>query len=192
MNKNSGNRIHKDIINRKSIVAFSDKDINQDDLELLFEAAKWAPSSRNQQPWRFIYARKNMKEYEVLFDLLNDTNKLWAGNAPVLVLSIAETISSYKQRPNYYAFHDLGLAMGNFLLQATSLGIYVHQMGGFDKDRAKSDLNLPDGFEPGAMIAIGYPGDVENIPEEVRHKDSAERKRKKLDEFVFKGKWHGL
>ena len=122
--------IHKLIKNRRSPVHFSDRPVEEEKLELLFEAARWAPSSHNQQPWRFILAKKDDKDYfNRLFDCLSPGNQLWAATVPVLILSIAETTSSYNKKMNKYAFHDVGLAVSNLILQATSMGLYVHQMG---------------------------------------------------------------
>ena len=183
-------KIHPDIAKRRSIVAFSEKDVSREDLEMLFEAARWAPSSRNAQPWSFIYANRNEQEaHERLFSLLNDSNQKWAGDAPVLAISLTQIISPYKNRPNYYAFHDLGMAMGNFLVQATSMDIFVHQMGGYDKDKAREILGIPDDYDPGAMIALGYRGNIKDLPEELWSKELSERHRKELHEFVYRGKF---
>ena len=177
---------------RKSIVSFSSEMISHEDLMLLFDAARWAPSSRNAQPWRFIYAtRDSMEDYNRFFDLLHEGNKLWAHSAPVLALSVAQVISDYKSRPNKYAFHDLGMAVGNLLTQATSMGIYVHQMGGYDGEGARKIFNIPDRFEPGAMMAIGYPGEIDHLPMELKRRELQKRTRNEIDEFVFKTTWKG-
>ncbi len=177
---------------RRSIVSFSPEMIPEKDLMLLFDAARWAPSSRNAQPWRFIYATKeSMEAYNRFFDLLYEGNKLWAHAAPVLALSVAEVVSDYKSRPNKYAFHDLGMAMGNLLTQATSMGIYVHQMGGYDAENARKVFSIPERFEPGAMIALGYPGEIDNLPMELKRRELQKRVRKELDEFVYKARWKG-
>lgn len=175
---------------RRSIVSFSPEIPYDEDLMLLFEAARWAPSSRNQQPWRFIYAtKKNMEEYNIFFNLLEETNQLWAQSAPVLVLSIAETISDYKNRPNRFAFHDLGMAVGNLLTQATYMGLYVHQMGGYDVEGARAAFNIPERFEPAAMMAIGYRGEIDHLPMELKRRELQKRSRKELGEILYRGSW---
>ncbi len=182
------NQVHEMIVKRRSIVSFSDREVTNDQLNLLFEAARWAPSSRNIQPWRFLYTRKNSVEHKKLFDLLSTPNQRWAGEAPILALSIAESISTYKETPNYYAFHDLGMAMGNFLVQATSMGLFVHQMGGYDREKARYELNIPSRFDPAAMIALGYHDQGENLPDDLITREKAPRTRHELDQFVFEGK----
>ncbi|MFW5821641.1 MAG: nitroreductase family protein [Bacteroidota bacterium] len=186
------NKILNLIKKRKSIVSFSPEIPTQEEIALLFDAARWAPSSRNAQPWRFIYAtRKYGEEYDRFFNLLYEGNQLWAHSAPVLALSVAEVISEYKSKPNRYAFHDLGMAVGNLLTQATSMGIYVHQMGGFDVEGARKAFNIPERFEPGAMIAIGYPGEIDHLPMELKRRELQKRTRKEVDEIVFRGTWNG-
>lgn len=183
--------VHEYIKTRRSPVIFSDKSIEDSKLESLFEAARWAPSSHNQQPWRFIFTVKNdTKIYRRLFDCLSPANKLWAKNAPVLVLSIAETISGYNQKMNKYAFHDTGMAVCNLIFQATSLGLYVHQMGGYDNSKAREGLNIPDGFDPVAVIAVGYPAEsYDGFPAELIEREKSERVRNPLGDTVFYGIW---
>ncbi len=177
------------ITKRKSILAFSNKEVNNDDLNLLHEAARWAPSAYNAQPWRFVIARKGQDEiYDDFYSLLMEGNKTWAGSAPILVLSVAE-IKDSKNRTNRFAFYDLGMAVGNLLTQATSMGLFVHQMGGYDHDGVRKLLNIPDNFEPAAMIAIGYKGVIDQLPDNLKDRETAERVRKETDEFVFNGKW---
>jgi nitroreductase len=179
-----------EIIERRSIFSFSDKPVELEKLKLLFEAARWAPSSLNLQPWRFIYAtREDSENYNRIFDILFDGNKVWAGSAPVLAISIAEVVMEYKEKPNRFAFHDLGMAIGNLLIQATSMGLFVHQMGGYDIEKARRILEIPARFEPAAVIAIGYKGDVEKLPLEPQKRELATRIRKETSEFVFEGVW---
>lgn len=178
------------IIERRSILSFSNKSVEPEKLSLLFEAARWAPSSMNLQPWRFIYARKeDTDNYNKIFDLLFDGNKIWAGSAPVLAISITEVVMEYKDRPNRFAFHDLGMAIGNLLNQATFLGLFVHQMGGYDVEKARNNLEIPSRFEPAAVIAIGDKGDTEKLPPELKKRELATRVRKEPREFVFEGGW---
>ena len=182
--------IHPLITKRRSIVSFTKHRLSNEDLLLLFEAAKWAPSSYNIQPWRFLYAHnEDSDEFRKFYGLLDPANQEWAGNASVLALSVAETISRYKGRPNRFAFHDLGMAVGNMLIQATSMGLYVHQMGGYDVEKAREIFHIPEDFEPAAMIAIGYRGEIDNLPVNLRRKELAVRKRNELENFVFKADW---
>lgn len=184
------NTLHPLISKRRSIVSFSSEPVPDDQLQLLFNAARWAPSSRNLQPWHFIYAtRDDEEDYLRFYNLLNDSNKEWAITAPVLMLSVTEVISQIRKSENRYAFHDLGMAVGNLLFQATSLGLYVHQMGGYDVDGARKNLDIPEGYEPGAMIAIGYPGEIDHLPMHLKRKELAKRIRKPVNEFVFRGSW---
>lgn len=193
MKTNTDNhRVKKMIRKRRSIVAFSPAIPEKEKLDQMFEAARWAASSRNQQPWRFIYTTKeNTITYNKFFDLLYEGNQEWAGSAPVLALSVAEAISDYKNKPNKYAHYDTGMAVGNMLLQATELGIYVHQMGGYDVEGARKAFAIPERFEPLAMMAIGYPGEIDNLPATLRRRELQKRTRKELNEFVFMNSWQG-
>lgn len=183
--------VHEYIKSRRSPVLFSDRKIEDYKLESLFEAAKWAPSSFNQQPWRFVIAEKGDNEYfELLFNCLTPANKLWAENVPVLILSIAETISSYNKKMNKYAFHDVGMAVCNLLFQATSLGLYVHQMGGYDSEKARDELKIPREYDPVAVIAVGYLAHSDrDFPEELRKREKAVRIRRPVSDTVYSGIW---
>jgi len=182
------NTIPKLITDRWSPVAFDSRKVDHDTLHLLFEAAKWAPSARNAQPWRFIYATSDMPEYEVFLGLLSEPNQVWAQTAPLLVLPLAQAISTYKNRPNRLAFYEAGMAVGNLLLQATHMGLLVHQMGGYDVERAKVELAIPTRFEPMAMMAIGYKGDAAQLPREVAAWETRERDRMEISKFLVAGK----
>ena len=178
--------IHELIKNRWSPVVFSEKMVEDEKLKVLFEAARWAPSSSNQQPWRFMVAKKTDRNFNLFYDCVNKNNKRWVKNVPVLALSVAQVISDYTNAENKYAFHDTGMAVGNLLLQATSVGLYVHQMGGYDKKMARINLNIPAEYEPVAMIAIGYLGESNELQE----RDKNLRKRKQINEFVFTHEWN--
>ena len=178
------------ILNRWSPVMFSDKPVEEEKLMTLFEASRWAPSSMNEQPWRFIYATKEDTEaYNRIYDTIVEGNQVWAKNAPVLMVIIAKSNFDYKNLPNAHAWFDVGLATGNMLLQATELGLYQHQMAGFSPEKAKDLLNIPDGYEPIVAAAVGYLGDPENFPESLQKRDTAPRSRKLLNEIVFKNTW---
>jgi nitroreductase len=182
--------IHDLIRRRWSPRAFSERPIEPDKLRSVLEAARWAPSSRNEQPWAYVVAtRDNPGDYETLAGVLMDSNRAWAGNAPVLILTIAHTQLEKDGQPNRHSFHDLGQATANLIFQATALGLAAHQMGGFRADAAKERFRIPDGWEPVSVIALGYPGDAESLPESLREREKAQRRRKPLEEFVFSGTW---
>lgn len=175
---------------RRSTVSFSAKPVEGQKIHLLFEAARWAPSSYNEQPWRFIYGVKDDENsYQKLFDCLMEGNKEWVKNAPLIILSIAKQDFTLNGNPNFYARHDVGLASENLMIQAVQMGLMVHPMGGFDKKKAVADLSIPEGFEPVAMIAVGYPGDVNDLSDDLRKREQGERVRKAQNEFVFRGQW---
>ena len=181
-------KVHELITKRWSPVAFDQRPVDYDKIHLLFEAAKWAPSGRNAQPWRFIFATRDMPEYELLFDLLSEGNKTWAGTAPLLVLTLTQTISTYKNRPNRLAYFEAGMAVANLLLQATHMGLYVHQMGGYDEEKAKVNLVIPTRYEPMAMMAIGYKGDAAQLSKELADREKKERTRMEISKFLVQGK----
>jgi nitroreductase len=180
--------INKALSGRWSPVAFSDRVPERETIALLFEAARWAPSSYNAQPWRFIYGFKGDDVYPMLFGLINETNQLWAKTAPVLILSIAEMIPPGRSSVNKYAFHDTGMAVGNLLAQATDMGLFVHQMGGYDHQSARTVLNLPETYEPVAMMVVGYKGDSNILPENIAAREKQKRVRNPLETFVFNHK----
>ncbi len=181
-------KIHDLITSRWSPVAFDSKSVDYDAIHLLFEAAKWAPSSRNVQPWRFIFATREMPEYKTLLSLLDEPNQVWAQTAPLLVLSLAQVISTYKNRPNRLAFYETGMAVANLLLQATHMGLHVHQMSGYDVERAKETLVIPTRYEPAAMMAVGYKGDPAQLPAKVAAWEKRERTRMEISKFLISGK----
>ena len=182
-------QIHDLLRRRWSPRAFDDRPIEQEKLRSLFEAARWAPSSNNGQPWRFLVATNNHKtEYDRLFDCLVEGNQKWAHRAPVLILSVAK-LQFEDGSPNRHALHDTGMAAENLALQATALGLVVHQMAGFDIERARADCRIPDGYEPVAMMAVGYPGDPAILSERLRAREVQPRVRKPVTEFVYATTW---
>ncbi len=181
-------KINELITQRWSPRAFDPKPVDYDAIHLLFEAARWAPSSRNAQPWRFIFATREMPEYKVLLDLMDEGNQVWARTAPLLVLALSQVVSTYKNRPNRLAFYETGLAVSNLLLQATHMGLYVHQMSGYDWEKAKEVLVIPTRYEPAAMMAIGYKGDPSQLPGEVAQWENRERTRMEISKFLVSGK----
>ena len=182
--------VHPLIRRRWSPSAFSDKPVDPEILRSLFEAVRWAPSSFNEQPWFFIVAtRDDSVAFERLLACLTPGNQKWAKRAPVLILSAAKMNFEHNGKPNRHAFHDVGLAVENLVLQATSMDLFVHQMAGFDREKARETYQIPEGFEPVAAIAVGYGGEPEDLPEDLRGRELAERKRRLTDSFVFSGRW---
>jgi len=183
-------QLNKLIEQRWSPRAFSQKPIESKKLDLLFEAARWAPSSMNEQPWRFVYATKYEPEtWTKIFDTLVEANQVWATKAPVLIAIVAKSNFDYKNKPNKHAWYDSGQAVSNFLIQATELGLVAHQMGGFSTEKAIENLEIPDGHNPIAIMALGYQGNTEELPDDLQVREKAHRKRKAIEEFVFKGVW---
>lgn len=171
---------------RYSTVTFSSKQIEEDKLASLFEAARWAPSAFNEQPWQFVVGIKNKNDnYKKLLDCLVEANKYWAKYAPVLVLSIATKKSPLTGKLNRFAEYDTGMAIGNLLTQATSFGLYVHQMGGYDVNKTRELFNLNENYEPMAVMAIGYKGDSLLFPEDLQERESKKRFRKPLDDLFL-------
>jgi nitroreductase len=182
--------IHDLLRRRWSPRAFSEKPVEAETLSSLFEAARWAPSSFNEQPWSFVIATKDDEAgYRRLFDCLLEGNKRWAFRAPVLALSVARLTFEEDGRPNRHAFHDTGMAVFSLVLEATALDLIVHQMAGYDVEKARKDLEIPEGHDPVAMMAIGYPGDPAELPERLRERELKPRERKPMSEFVFEGVW---
>ena len=181
--------IHDLLRQRWSPRAFDDRSIELEKLGSLFEAARWAPSSNNHQPWRFLVATKeNKAEYDRLFNCLMEGNQAWAHRAPVLLLSVAE-LQFEDGSQNRHALHDMGMAAENVVLQATALGLVAHQMAGFRIDQARADCQIPHGYEPVAMIAVGYPGDPALLSDRLRVREVQPRSRKPVKEFVYATTW---
>lgn len=182
--------IHDLLKRRWSPRAFSDQPVEAEKLRILFEAARWAPSSNNEQPWRFVVANKdNETEWSRLLACLVEGNRKWAYRAPVLILSVASLNFEDDSTPNRHAFHDTGMAVENLVLQATALGLAAHQMAGFDVEKARADLKIPSGYDPVAMIAVGYPGDPAQLSDRLRVREAQPRVRKPLTEFVYSATW---
>jgi len=183
-------KLHPLIVGRWSPYAFTDKPVEPKKLLSCFEAARWGPSSFNEQPWKFIIASKQDGElYAKLFNALVEFNQGWVKAAPLLMLTATKTNFALNNLPNPHCKHDVGLAMGNFLMQATHLGLYVHQMSGFDFEKARVAAKLPEGYEPAAMVAIGYHGDLKTLPEPLQQREEKPRVRKDLKEIVYHGEF---
>ena len=174
------------IKNRRSRRAYNDQPVETEKIISLFEAARWAPSSVNEQPWVYIYATKDQQElYSKIFDALNESNRVWVKHAPLLIASFVRKNFTRNDRPNAAARYDLGAANAFLSLQATHLGLNVHQMGGFDIEKLKTNLRVPDIYEPVIVLAIGYPGEPENLPEHLKLRELAPRERFTQREFVM-------
>ena len=178
--------VHDLIRSRWSPRAFSSREPTSEDLKTIFEAGRWAASSYNEQPWRFFVARKSDgPSYDKLLQLLVPANQAWAKNAPVLVIMAAKKTFSHSGAPNYYALHDAGQALAHVFLQARALGLYAHGMAGFDRERARKELALPDDYDVAAALALGYLGSPDQLNEQQRSSELAPRQRKPLNEIVF-------
>ena len=178
------------VAKRWSPYAFANRDVSDDDLRSLFEAARWAPSSYNEQPWSYIVATRAQKsEFERLLSCLLEGNQVWAKAASVLALSVARLNFKRNGKPNKAAIHDLGLAAGGLLYEATARGLCVHQMIGIDPQRARELYKIPEGSEAVTGIAIGYAGAPDSLPEQLKQRDLAPRERNPLRDFVFAGVW---
>jgi nitroreductase len=182
--------VHNLIRDRWSPRAFESRPVEPEKLRSLFEAARWAASSYNAQPWYFIVATKDDPEnYKKTLECFVEFNQGWAKSAPVVALSVARLKFEHNGAPNNHAFHDVGQAAANLALQATALGLQVHQMAGILPEKARELFGIPEGCEAVAGFAIGYPGNPAVLPEKLREQEHAPRSRKPLDSFVFTGKW---
>jgi len=182
--------IHDLIRNRWSPRAFADKKIPPEALRALFEAARWAPSSNNEQPWAYIAAPKDASEdFANLLSILVEFNQSWAKDAPLLALSVAHLNWQKSGKPNALAKHDVGSATAQLTFEANSRGLFVHQMAGFDGEKARRVFGIPEDWEPVAAMAIGYLGDPASLPAALRDRELTPRTRKSLAEFVMEGSW---
>jgi len=172
---------------RWSPYAFSSAPVEEFKLKAMFEAAGYAPSCNNEQPWQFVYTTQEEKEiFNDYLEFLSEGNKIWVKNAYGIIISLARTKFSHNGKPNRWAFHDTGMAVSNLLLQALALVVFVHQMGGYSIEKVKEYFRLGDDVEPVAMMAIGYLGDGSNLNPELLKRDETRRPRKPFTEFVFK------
>ncbi len=179
-------KINPLILNRWSPRSMMAEELDDDIISSLFEAARWAPSSYNNQPWRFIYAKRNTKYWNNLFNLLAEPNKVWAKNAALLVVVISSKNFEYNGKFSITHQYDAGAAWENLALEATSRGLVTHGMQGFDYKKAREDLKIPDDFDVMAMIAIGKRGSKENLPSNLQEKENP-NDRKPLNEIIMEG-----
>ncbi len=168
--------------------AYDSKPIPPEVIGSLFEAARWAPSSFNEQPWRFLVCERGTPEWEKLASTLNSFNS-WSKNAALLVFALAKNYLDHNNNPNSHAWHDTGLAIGSLLAQATREGLNVHQMGGFNAAQAMDLMEIPTGYDPISILAIGYRADSETLEETLYLREIAPQKRIPQSEFVFNRKW---
>jgi nitroreductase len=186
----TGHPILQVLAERWSPYGFEDRSVSEADLRSLFEAARWAASSYNEQPWNYLVAtRENPQEFGRLLSCLVEANQAWAKAAPVLVLGIVHLQFAKNNQDNRAAVHDLGLAAGNLVAEATARGLSVHQMIGILPDKAREIYQIPEHFEAWTAMAIGYKADPAKLPDALKERDLAPRQRKPLSEFVFTGHW---
>jgi nitroreductase len=182
--------VHELIQSRWSPRNFSSRMVSDKDLQTVFEAARWAASSYNEQPWRFLVANKSDAEaFQKFLNLLVPANQAWAKDAPILIFTVGKRTFSHNGSPNVYGLHDAGQALAHLFLQATALGLHAHGMGGFDRERAREELQVPDDYELGAAVALGYIAPPEDFPDQERALQLQKRQRKPLREIVFSDAW---
>jgi nitroreductase len=186
--RKAGHSIEKLFLDRWSPRAMSGEEISEAELMVLFEAARWAPSSYNNQPWRILYARRGAPQWQTFFDLMVPQNQAWTKNAAALLVFISKTTFDFNGKPSITHTFDCGAAWENLALQGWLKGYVVHGMQGFDYDKAKTALNIPEGFRVEAMAAIGRPGKKEELSPENQKRESPSE-RKKLSEIVCEGKF---
>ncbi len=188
-NRNSKHKINPLFINRRSPRSMTGDSLDDETLMSLFEAARWAPSSYNNQPWRFLYAKRNTPNWDVFFNLLVEGNKIWAKNAAVLVVIISRKNFEYNGKSSITHQFDAGAAWENLALEASNRGIVTHGMQGFDYEKARQNLSIPSDFDVMAMIAIGLKGSHENLPPNLQDKEFP-NDRKELNEIVIEGSFN--
>lgn len=182
--------IHEHIADRWSPVGFSDRPVDPADLRSLFEAARWAPSSYNAQPWRYLVATADRREqFERMLACLVEGNQAWARHAPVLAIGLTAKNFEHNGKPNAAAEHDLGLASATLSFEATARGLKVHQMIGILRDKVRQSYGVPDDVLPLTALAIGYVGSPDGLDPDVLQRDHRPRERHKATQFVFAEAW---
>ncbi len=171
--------------------SFASREIPNEVLETILDAGRWAASSYNEQPWRFIVAKKEDTEaFQKMLSVLMPFNQAWAKNASVLILTVARANFSHNETPNAYAIHDAGAALAHMMLQATESGLQAHGMAGFDQEKARQVFGIPPEFQIGAIAAFGYPDSAEKLSDDqLKQRELAPRTRKPLSEIAFNGRW---
>lgn len=182
--------IHDVLRQRWSPRAFDGRPVARATILRIVEAARWAPSCSNEQPWRFVLSSREQPEgFGQLLDCLAASNRTWAQHAAVVGFSVAKLHHERTGQLNRHAWHDVGLATANLVFQAGTLGVMVHQMAGFDAARARTALSIPAGFEPVTALALGYAGDPDMLDEPLRSREVAPRARLPLTALAFQGRW---
>ena len=182
--------IHDLLSRRWSPRAFAERPVEPEKIQRMLEAARWASSCFNEQPWVFIIATADQPaEHSKLLSCLVEGNQVWAKRAPLLIITVAKQHFDHNGQHNRHAIHDVGLAVGNLVVQATAMDLFVHQMAGILPEVIREGFSLPSGYEPVTGLAIGYSGDLNTLPEEIRERERAPRSRKALQEFVFAETW---
>jgi len=184
--------VHQLIATRWSPYSLDPRTVEREQLLSCLEAARWAASSFNEQPWYFLVARRESEqEFDVMLDCLLPANQEWAKDTGVLLLTVVSKTFSRNNKPNRVAEHDLGLAVGNLTLQATALGLSVHQMAGVDLEKIRQTYDIPQTHDPVTAIALGHAAVLDRATHEaLAERDQTPRSRKSLDEFVFSSKWN--
>lgn len=183
--------VHPLVAERYSPRAFSDRAITDEELDLVLESARLAPSSMNEQPWRFLVVRTGGEGHEAMLACLIEGNRIWADKAPVLILNMASRTFARNGLPNVHAWHDLGLAIAQLTMQATALGMGLHQLGGFFPDAARKAFSIPEDLDLVSVIALGFPGDPGQLPENLRQRELNRSPRRPLAEVVWRGRVGG-
>ncbi len=188
---NPDHPIHEPLAERWSPYGYEQREVSDTDLRGLLEAARWSASAFNEQPWRYIVARKtDGAEFDRILSCLVDANQAWAQAAPVLILTVVAENFTRNGNLNGSALHDLGQASANLTVEATTRGLSVHQMAGILPDQARELYGIPEGYRAVTGLAIGYAADPATLPEELRERDSSPRNRHPLARFVFTGRWN--
>ncbi len=177
--------IHPHLEKRWSPRAFSDKKVEKEKLQRIFEAARWTPSANNEQPWYFVVGEAGDETYKKIFETLVEFNQLWAKTAPVVVLAVGKINSPKSGSKNAWFKYDVGQSVANLTFQATQEGLWAHQMGGFDAEKVRTLFDIPVGYEAISAIALGYMGDYKVLHPNLQKLELADRERKNLDDFVF-------
>lgn len=179
--------IHPVLNGRYSPRAFSDRDVTDAELEQVLEAARWASSSMNEQPWRFLVTRRGGEGHHALLHALNTSNQVWADKAPVLILALVDRFLNRNGQENFHARHDLGLATAQFTTQATALGMGVHILGGFNQLTMREAFAIPEQFDPVSVLVLGFPGNADQLTENLKERELRRSPRRPLSELVHHG-----
>jgi nitroreductase len=179
--------IHSLLKRRWSPRAFAETPVEKEKLQSIFEAARWSPSSGNEQPWKYIVGIKPDETWQKIFNSLEDGNKAWNIHVPILVISIGRMVRSRNLEPYFHFQYDTGQSVAHLSIEVMNQGLFIHQMAGFDPEKIIEEFNIPPDHQPLTAIAIGYPGNIEDLPEFQRKRELSARTRKDFSEFVFSG-----